>query len=312
LASEIARSCGRTDLAEQVASRDFVITEEIAWLLWEAEQAKLLLSSAYEVPIDLRQRLQGATTTSLRQSQLEELVEPYIGEILRFALGVARGGLLTHGKTSDDVLRLSWEKLGITHVLLVGGGSRLSGLESAFKRPDVLPDAIISTETAYVASEEMVSRGLTFAAGRFFMCLDRPPFSVKLVVEQTAYPFYDAYEAMYLPQDAITNVRPAVRRTFQLPKYARQVRTVFESVGGHELRPQDGRVLEWPLPAQAVQLNATLYPDGRFLLRTEGQPIVQLRLPNWNPWDRDFVTVTEERTEPMAMFATPFEEGSPG
>ena len=312
LANAIARSGGRDDLAEQIASRDFQITDEMAWLLWESERAKVLLSAAYEVPVDLSATVKGTEPITVRQPELEELAEPYVDEALRFALGVARGGLLTHGKTSDDVLRLSWGTLGITHVLLVGGGSRLSGFEAILKRPEILPEAVISTETAYIAAEEMVARGLIFASGNFFMSLDRPPFSIKLVVEQTTYPFYDAYEAMYLPQDTFANVRPAVRKTFQLPRYARQIRTVFESVGGHELRPENGRSLDWPLPSQAGHISATLYPDGRFLLRTERQPIVQLRLPNWNPWNRDFVTVREEPLGPMAMFENPFQEGAPG
>ena len=306
----IAREIGLRDLADALAIPGYALTEDLAILLLETERVKRLLSSSSTVPIDLSSQIPGSQPADIPVDMLKEASVEYIKGIIDFSQGVARQGLFSAGWASTDVIKLGWEDLEITDILLVGGGSRLRGMSEAFRTN--LPWARVSSEESYQAAEEMVVRGLTFPEEYFAMSLDRPHFSIHIEFNGTRHTLYHAYDPLYTPALAITNSVAVVSDQFKIPQGTQEVTLVLETTGGEELRSRSGLDLRWSLLRGDREIFSSFYSTGLLILRSKQQVIVRLRLPYWNPLDKDFVEVVPEQTGKKAMFDNPFQEGAPG
>lgn len=307
IALHLAGALGLDDAASEFESGALQRTEAAALLLRAAEDAKRILSRVDAVPVDIPS-LTKATTT-LTSDQVSDLTSAYVNSIIHVALGTARQGLLAQNQRTLEVMKSDWGAMGITDVLLVGGGSRLRGIAMAFRK--ALPEAELSTEADYIAAEEMVVRGLTFPEEFLSLCLDRPHFSIGVMMDGESTSLYDAYDPLYETQYAVLNDRPAVRKRIGVHRSSK-IELVFQSVTGERMLPANDVNLTFDLKPGTTEITSTFYTDGTLRIRSIQQDIVHVRIPDWDPLRKDFEIIPRPAPGPMGHFADPFEEGAPG
>ena len=309
IAAHIATRGGRDDLVPQIEGEE-IGSEDAMRLLQEAEEAKRLLARVETLPVNVRNPIENMGPVDLTAAEVNELVAGYLRQIVSFSQGVIRQGLLVKEKKTSNVRAVDWDTFSLDGVLLVGGGSRILGLADAFR--NVLPPAVkIWSETPYASSEEMVVRGLALSSNNFAMSLDRPHFSVRMQIGGESTPIYSAYDPLYDVREAVLNDSPRFERAISVPPRSKNFELVFNDVAGNRMSPRNGEKLVWELANTTTTLRVQMFPDGHVKIFPNDQAqLVDLRIPRWDPLQRDFDVKAIPQEGMQAVFKGPYDEHS--